>query len=46
MIEELRAQQRNELIVGEFTHFTNEEVESVIRYLQKEMGGVEKNNGF
>jgi len=38
MIEELRAQQRQELIVEEFVRFTNEEVESVIRYLQKEMG--------
>jgi len=39
MIEELRAQQRKELIVEEFTRFTNEEVESVIQYLQKEMEG-------
>ena len=39
MIEELRAQQRGEVIVVEFVRFTNEEVESVIRYLQKEMEG-------
>ena len=39
MIEALRAQQRKEVIVEEFAHFTNEEVESVIRYLQKEMEG-------
>ena len=39
MIEELRAQQRKELIVEEFARFTNEEVESVIRYLLKEMEG-------
>lgn len=39
MIEELRAQQRGEVGVQEFVRFTNEEVESVIRYLQKEMEG-------
>lgn len=39
MIETLRAQQRGEVGVAEFARFTNEEVESVIRYLQKEMEG-------
>ena len=39
MIEELRAQQRGEAVVAEFTRFNNEEVENVIRYLLKEMEG-------
>ena len=39
MIEMLRAQQRKDVIIEEFAHFSNEEVESVIRYLQKEMEG-------
>ncbi|MBU0777449.1 hypothetical protein KKF82_04235 [Patescibacteria group bacterium] len=39
MIDELRAQQRGEMVVTEFVRFTNEEVESVIRYLLKEMEG-------
>ena len=37
MIKELRAHQRGEVTVAEFVRFTNEEVENVIRYLQKEM---------
>ncbi|GAI87998.1 unnamed protein product [marine sediment metagenome] len=39
MIGALRAQQRGEVVVEEFVRFTNQEVESVIRYLQKEMEG-------
>lgn len=39
MIEELRVHQRGEVTVAEFVRFTNEEVESVIRYLRKEMEG-------
>ncbi len=42
MIQMLRAQQRGELIIEEFAHFTNEELENIVRYLLKEIGDCEK----
>jgi len=39
MIETLRAHQKGELNVAELARFTNEEVENIIQYLQKEMDG-------
>ncbi len=36
MIEMLRAQQRGDLIIEEFAHFTNEELENIVQYLSRE----------
>ena len=41
MIKMLRAQQRGELLIEEFAHFSNEELENIIQYLLREMGGCE-----
>ena len=37
LIKMLRAQQRGELIIEEFAHFTNEELENIIQFLLREM---------
>ncbi len=37
MIKMLRAQQRGELIIEEFAHFTNEELENIVQYLLREI---------
>ncbi|MBA7609591.1 hypothetical protein ES703_16782 [subsurface metagenome] len=42
MIKMLRAQQRGELIIEEFAHFTNEELESIVQYLLREIREIEE----
>ena len=37
MIKMLRAQQRGALIIEEFAHFTNEELENIVQYLLREI---------
>ena len=37
MIDMLRAQQRKDVIIEEFAHFTNDELESIVQYLQKQI---------
>ena len=37
MIKILRAQQRGALIIEEFAHFTNEELENIVQFLLKEI---------
>lgn len=37
MIEMMRAQQRKDVIIEEFAHFTNDQLESIIQYLQKQI---------
>ena len=35
MIKMIRAQQRGELIIEEFAHFSKEQLENIVQYLQK-----------
>jgi len=37
MIKMLRSHQRGELIIEEFAHFTNEELENIVQYLLREI---------
>jgi len=40
MIKMLRAQQRKDLIIEEFAHFNNDQLEDIIKYILKEMEGL------
>ena len=42
MIKMLRAQQGGTLIIEEFAHFTNEELENIVQYLLRELREIEE----